>query len=65
MAASTEELSGMAQQLQSLVSQFKLDDTDRGRISGTLPEPVTGRTAGGKSGDVKEITGITLKEEAA
>jgi methyl-accepting chemotaxis protein len=65
MAASTEELSGMAQQLQSLVSQFKLDDTNKGQSSMALPEPGKDGTAEVKGGSVQEVTGITLKEEAA
>jgi len=38
MSSATEELSGMAQDLQRLVGQFKIVDDDRGK--GTLPAPI-------------------------
>jgi methyl-accepting chemotaxis protein len=58
MAASTEELSGMAQQLQGLVSQFKVESGQRSDAK-TISKPKE------LPKEIKEVTDITLKENAA
>ena len=66
MASSTEELSAMAQQLQGLVSQFKLDSNSSSlgdSTTRTLPEPV--KTSEKAEEEADEVADITLKEDAA
>jgi len=70
MASSTEELSSMAQQLQGLVAQFKIDE----KASGGTTKKLTGpskkeETSKEKKKEFaikdegKEVTGITLKKD--
>ena len=77
MSASTEELSGMAQQLQALVAQFKVKErAGSGAMKAlpTAPEEIQrkpSRVSPKKMAESEplnreeEVTDITLKEDAA
>ncbi len=64
MAASTEELSGMAQQLQGLVAQFKVEGGDKDVK--VLPDLKVKKAKEKKAKEeAEELTDITLKREDA